>query len=99
MITEADWLACLDPRSQLVGRVAFGLDVSPDRAWASIAAAGRRADGLTHVELVDHQPGTGWVVDRLVELVERHSPVAVVVDPGSAAGALLPAWPPPGWRW
>jgi hypothetical protein len=27
---------------------------------------------------------------RLVELVERHSPLAVVVDPGSAAGALLP---------
>jgi phage terminase large subunit-like protein len=91
VITEGDWQVCLDPRSQHVGRVAFGLDVSPDRAWASIAAAGRRGDDLTHVELVDHQPGTGWVVPRLVQLVERHSPVAVVVDPGSATGALLPA--------
>ena len=82
---------CADEHRQWLFRVAFALDVSTDRAWASIAAAGRRGDGLAHVELVDHQPGTGWVVPRLVELVERHSPLAVVVDPGSAAGALLPA--------
>ena len=48
-------------------------------------------DGLAHVELVDHRPGTGWVAERLHELTERHSPTAVVVDPGSAAAALLPA--------
>ena len=38
----------------------------------------------------DAQHGVGWVVERLTELVERHSPLSVVVDPGSAAGALLP---------
>ena len=91
MITETDWQACLDPQSEPVGRVAFALDVTPDRAWASIAVAGRRSDGLIHVEVADHRAGTGWIVDRVAELVERWAPVAVVVDPGSAAGALIPA--------
>ena len=79
---RGDWQACLDPRSQHVGRVAFALDVSPDRAWASIAAAGRRADGLTHVELVDHRPGTGWVVERLAELVAAAQPARRCGRPG-----------------
>ena len=90
VITAEDWLALADPNSRLVGRVAFAVDVSPDRAWSSIAAAGRRADGRGHVELAEHRPGTGWVVERLAELVQRHNPVSVVVDPGSAAGALIP---------
>ena len=41
--------------------------------------------------MVEHRAGTGWVAERLAALVERHSPTAVVIDPGSAAGALLPA--------
>jgi hypothetical protein len=91
IIAEQAWTALADPQSQISGRPAFAVDVSPDRAWATIAAAGRRTDGLAHCEVVDHAAGVGWVVARVAELVERHSPVAVVVDPGSAAGALLPA--------
>jgi phage terminase large subunit-like protein len=90
VITEAEWEACLDPRSQPVGRVALALDVTPDRQWASIAAAGRRADGLLHVELVEHRAGTAWVVERLTALIGKWSPYCVVVDAGSAAGSLLP---------
>jgi phage terminase large subunit-like protein len=91
VISEAEWQACLDPQSQPVGRVALAVDVTPDRQWASIAAAGRRADGLTHVELVEHRVGTGWVIERLTGLIQKWSPMCVVVDPGSAAGALIPA--------
>ncbi len=91
MIAEADWQACLDPRSVIAGRPALAVDVTPDRAWSSIAAAGRRPDGLVHVEVIEHRAGTTWVAERLAALVERHSPTAVVIDPGSAAGALLPA--------
>jgi len=90
VITEAEWEACLDPRSQPVGRVALALDVTPDRQWASIAAAGRRSDGLLHVELVEHRAGTAWVVERLTALIGKWSPYCVVVDGGSAAGSLLP---------
>lgn len=91
VIGAGDWDDCLDPSSQPVGRVAFAVDVTPDRAWSSIAVAARRSDGLLHVELADHRPGTGWVAERAAELVERWSPAAFVVDPGSAAGALIPA--------
>jgi Phage Terminase len=90
VITEAEWEACLDPRSQPVGRIALALDVTPDRAWASIAAAGRRADGLLHVELVEHRAGTAWVVERLTAMVGTWSPYCLVVDAGSAAGSLIP---------
>jgi phage terminase large subunit-like protein len=90
VITEAEWEACLDPRSQPAGRVALALDVTPDRAWASIAAAGRRSDGLLHVELVEHRAGTGWIVERLTGLIAKWSPYCLVIDAGSAAGALIP---------
>jgi phage terminase large subunit-like protein len=90
VISEAEWQACLDPRSQPVGRVALALDITPDRQWASIAAAGRRADGLLHVELVEHRAGTAWVVERLTALIEKWSPYCLVIDAGSAAGALIP---------
>jgi phage terminase large subunit-like protein len=90
VITEAEWEACLDPRSEPVGRVALALDISPDRQWASIAAAGRRSDGLTHIELIEHRAGTSWVVERLTALIGKWSPYCVVVDAGSAAGSLLP---------
>jgi hypothetical protein len=89
VISEADWLALADADSQLVDPVAFAADVTPERSHASIAVAGLRADGLGHVEVVDHRPGTGWVVPRLVDLVERWRPCAVVVDDVGPAGSLI----------
>ena len=35
---------------------------------AAICVAGRREDGLIHVEVVEHRKGTSWVAARLVEL-------------------------------
>jgi hypothetical protein len=37
---------------------------------------------------VDRREGTGWVLERLQALVEKWSPVAVVVDKGSPAAAV-----------
>jgi hypothetical protein len=39
--------------------------------------------------VVDHRPGIGWVVGRLVELHERWQPCAVVVDDTGPAGSLV----------
>lgn len=69
--------------------VCFGVDVSPDRAWAAVGVAGLRADGSRHVELVEYRRGTSWVVERVAELVAKWRPAAVVVDAGSPAGSLL----------
>ena len=89
VIAEADWLALADPSSAAADPVAFAADVTPDRSAAAIAVAGVRPDGLGHVEVVDHRPGTGWVVGRLVELAGKWSPCAIVVDDTGPAGSLI----------
>ena len=84
------WQRLTDLTSTIDGPVTIALDVSPERDWATFAAAGRRADGHDHVEVVDRRPGTGWVVDRAVELAARWS-CAIVLDPSSPAGGLMAA--------
>lgn len=91
VIDGAKWASLADPDSQLTGPVVFAVDANPERTGAAIAVAGRRADGLGHVEVVDARPGTGWVVDRIVALHSSHRPRAWVLDPASAAGAWIPA--------
>jgi phage terminase large subunit-like protein len=81
------WGALADSRSKVAGPVRVAVDVTPDMAWTSFAAAGPGADGRWHVELIDRQPGTGWAVERGVELSARYGPL--VVDPKSPAAGLM----------
>jgi phage terminase large subunit-like protein len=83
------WSAAIDHGSRRGDRLTFAVDVSPDRATASIAVASERPDGLLHVEIVDARAGTWWVTDRMSELVARWSPDAVVIDASGPAGALV----------
>lgn len=89
-IKPGDWTACSDEESRRTGAVALAVDITPDRSLSSIAVAGRREDGLAHCEVIEHRAGTGWVVDRLVELFEKTepTPVALVIDPAGPAGSL-----------
>jgi hypothetical protein len=89
VIGEVQWRALADPRSEVVDPVAFAADVTPERSHAAIAVAGLRGDGLGHGEVLDHRPGTGWVVPRLLELQEKWTPCAVVVDDTGPAGSLI----------
>jgi hypothetical protein len=89
VIEEAAWRALDDADSTAVDPVSFAADVTPERSHAAIAVAGRRPDGLGHAEVVDHRPGTGWVAGRLVELANRWSPCAIVVDETGLAGSLV----------
>src|SRR5262249_38761627 len=89
VISEDAWTVLEDPRSKITGQMAFAVEVGPGRRTAAIAAAGLRRDGLTHVEVLDYQADTDWVVPRLAELAARWRPLAVVIDPGSHAGALI----------
>lgn len=82
------WQACADTRSKPLDPVAFAVDVPPDRGTCTIAVAGRRSDGLAHVEVVDHRKGTAWAAERLAELA-KWNPVAVILDPAGPAGSLL----------
>lgn len=89
VITEPQWAALVDPASQPTDPVAFAADVTPDRQFGSIAVAGRRDDGLIHVELVARNAGTAWMVEDLIKLVGKWHPCAVVVDGAGAAGSLI----------
>ncbi|WP_242890242.1 terminase large subunit [Actinomadura litoris] len=88
VVPEAAWTATADPASEPLDPVAFAVDVNPDRSAASIAVAGRRSDGLVHLEVVEHRPGTDWTVARVAELVERWRPCAVALDIKGPAGSL-----------
>lgn len=64
----------------------FAVDVSPDRDFAAIVAAGR--DGSTVAcELVDYRPGTGWLAERCAELKARHRG-RLVLEARSPAAAV-----------
>lgn len=85
------WSALADPASQVRDPVVFAVDANPERTGAAIAVAGKRADDVGHVEVVKAGPGTGWLIDEIVRLDRKHSPVGWVLDPSSSAGSLLTA--------
>lgn len=89
-IDDATWKARADGKSKLLDPVAFSVDVSPDRKRASISAYGRRSDGRGHGEVIDNRPKTGWVLDRMVELAEKHESLGVVIDAAGPAASLIP---------
>lgn len=89
VISVADWLGLVDERSKIVGTKWFSFDVSPDRAWASVAVAGKRKDGRQHVEVTDRRRGTNWVPGRVAELVDRHDCGGVTCDATGPATSLV----------
>ena len=83
------WDACAAggrPASLRVGGLA--LAASWDLAHAAVAAAGVR-DGVAWVRPLEHGPGSGWVVHKLVGLQRRHD-VDVAVDERGPAADLIP---------
>jgi hypothetical protein len=85
------WMALADPESAIEGAVVFAFDVKPDRSAGAIAVAGKRADGNDHVEVVERQRGTSWLVPRLLQLREAHQPRAIVCDSVGPAASLVQA--------
>ena len=62
---DGAWDGGLDVNSSIApeSELFFGLDLSQDRRWASIAVCGMREDGNYHIELVARRVGTAWVED------------------------------------
>lgn len=87
--TLAGWTGLTDATSVPAGDLRVAVDVSPGGLSTAIAGAGLRADGLEHVEVVEHRPRMDWVVGRLLEAKARHPSMVVVLDPAGPAGALV----------
>jgi Phage Terminase len=83
------WWSLLDARSEPLPPVALAVAVAGDRGQAAVCVAGRRSDGLAHVEVADYRDGTSWAVPRLAELAGKHSPCAVVVDAAGHEGSFV----------
>ncbi|MGW6142163.1 terminase large subunit domain-containing protein [Streptomyces sp. NPDC055140] len=89
-VPKGKWPGLADAKSRPTRDVAFSIDVSQDRAHASIAAASLRPDGKVHVEVVARRPGTDWVVPAMAKLHKLWNPVAVAVaSSGAPAGSLI----------
>jgi hypothetical protein len=90
-VTVEAWreLADPDPENAPKQMAAFAVEVDLDRVWASIGAAGWRADGRVHLEMVDRHRETDWVVDFCVALDDEHGPAEWAVDGGGPAKSLI----------
>ena len=85
------WPGLRDDNLTIGTTVAFGADVTPDRTYGAIGAAGWSPDGeLVVLELIEHKPGASWMVARLSQLAEKWQPLAIVVDKASPAGKMAP---------
>ena len=92
VVDERTWRDLGDAESQIDDErgIAYAVDVSIDGRFGCIAAAGRRRDGFMHVEVARHKPGSNWLLGELLKMVAKNPPVAIVIDPSSPAGAILP---------
>lgn len=89
VIDDVTWASLMDPQSQPSGLVSVAVDMAPEGTTTSVGVAAARADGRWHVELVEHRAGSGWVVERVAQIVERHATGPVVIDGASPAVALV----------
>jgi len=90
-IPAAAWSATLiDAKDapEMVSGLTIGFDVARDGEWSSIAV-GMGSLAEPYVELIEHRNGTAWLPARLVELVQKWSPIAVGCNGAGPAGAQV----------
>lgn len=88
VIASATWALIADNLLPIVEGVAYGVDVSEDRRFATMAAAGRREDGVRLVEVGERQTGLDWIVPRAAKLVEKYGDVTIALASNGAAASL-----------
>lgn len=89
IIDFAGWTDTGDDTAKVASGHMLGLDVTPDRAWASIGFAGLNRLDQYHVQLVKRERGTNWVIEGLSDLVrEHHLERRVAIVARSAAATL-----------
>jgi len=80
VIDEASWADVADASSMGIESLTLAVDVAPDRSRATVALAGKRADGRWHVEVDDERRGTDWVASWIRDRASRNRLHAVVLD-------------------
>jgi len=82
------WQQLEDSASVAESTTAFAVEVNLDRTQACIGAAGPRADGAVHVEVVDAALGLDRLIPRCVELNGKWAPSTFVIAKDAPAASL-----------
>lgn len=77
------WERVCDPLAAPSGQLRFGLDVLPDQSAGAIASCGGG-----EIEMIEHRPGTSWMVDR-AEALSTNWKGPVVGDGGGPSAPIL----------
>ena len=90
LVPEKAWTRALDPDSAIAPGATpmFVLEADPQLERGTIGTAGHRADGRTHIEVVAHEAGVAWMVQRVKQLRTAHGG-DVWVDPKGPCGFML----------
>ena len=66
---DGAWAAGTDASSYISedSEITYGIDLSQDRRWLTIAACGQRPDGDCHVEVITRRVGSEWAVEWFAE--------------------------------
>lgn len=79
------WHQLIDSASVRDGECAIGIDVAPHRDSAAIGLYSMGNTGFGHMQLINYNRGTGWIIDRLKELRDLLHPLAWAVGTGTYA--------------
>lgn len=90
VIDWAAWVECRSVHGAIGADMVLAFDVNKERTATSICSASLGSDGIVDVELIQRDEGITWVINRLVELRDRHMPMKILVDGNGPAGALVP---------
>ena len=71
---EGAWNAGVDETSRIAPEsdIIYGIDMSQDRRWTTIAACGMRDDGNYHIEVITRRVGSEWAIDWFRARARRH---------------------------
>lgn len=67
----------------------LGVAVSRDLAFSAVVAGARTSGGDSWLKVLQHGPGTGWVVDAC-EMLQRETGARVVIDARGPGAVLIP---------
>ena len=80
---------CGDPESKIASRPVLAVSMTPDRSTVTLCGAGKREDGLVHVEVVLHGSPNVVTAEQILGVARRQK-AELALHPGHAVGSLLP---------